>query len=507
MPGAFHFEAPNGGPSLPGVHPGIFRPPISPSSSGYLGRSTSSLYSDPSTPVPNAKRKRYKLKGSTPLNDWAVRTNGDLFGDDAAQEFRSDGDRLSGGREQRYVLAGQIETPNHLAQMDTKDAMEDSVYSDVNYRRALGPKRMHHELESTTPNHMAADPAQQAQVRQTNGWGSLALSTIGGVVGKVWQFCKAGAFRGFYAGGGRGYDMETPKASSSSEGQVWCNEHDVPTLPNLNPGIALNEFPQSDYSPFYYEQETPESTPPPAPKRRQISSGTPNDELGRNWVVVQEPAVQRRRHSVASRASTGHTPQRQDASILRRRISRPISRLSTANFTRQQSGRISHAGSVSLSHHEPASFASPRPQTPAPHIPPPSRIPVPSRPQTPNAFSPHLTQQPSRIPTPSPFSAKINSSHRRNNSTASAASATAPGRLRQRDSMVGFEGNSPRLDTEAKNLAARRMQDEMEADARMNDFNARIRDMIRQGKEALGTTVEIETDGEGEGDGEMWEDE
>ena len=49
-------------------------------------------------------------------------------------------------------------------------------------------------------------------------------------------------------------------------------------------------------------------------------------------------------------------------------------------------------------------------------------------------------------------------------------------------------------------------QEEMEADIRMNDFNARLRDMIRQGKEALGTTVDVEMHGDVEGI-DAWEDE
>ena len=37
---------------------------------------------------------------------------------------------------------------------------------------------------------------------------------------------------------------------------------------------------------------------------------------------------------------------------------------------------------------------------------------------------------------------------------------------------------------------------------RMNDFNRRLQDMIREGQQALGTSIEIDGDGDGEG----WED-
>ena len=76
--------------------------------------------------------------------------------------------------------------------------------------------------------------------------------------------------------------------------------------------------------------------------------------------------------------------------------------------------------------------------------------------------------------------------------------------------------NGPRLDPEAQRLAARRLQAEREADLRINDFNAKLQQMIRQGREALGTSVEVDVlggagagvgaGGYGDGDGDGWED-
>jgi hypothetical protein len=60
---------------------------------------------------------------------------------------------------------------------------------------------------------------------------------------------------------------------------------------------------------------------------------------------------------------------------------------------------------------------------------------------------------------------------------------------------------SPRLDPEAKHLAAKRAMEERNADLRMSALNKQLQDMIRQGKEALGTTIVIDSTG-----GE-WEDE
>lgn len=55
-------------------------------------------------------------------------------------------------------------------------------------------------------------------------------------------------------------------------------------------------------------------------------------------------------------------------------------------------------------------------------------------------------------------------------------------------------------------MAVRKLEEEQETDARINTFNARLQAMIRQGREALGTTVEVDGDDGGGMDG-MWEDE
>ncbi|KAI8956786.1 hypothetical protein F5Y11DRAFT_353274 [Daldinia sp. FL1419] len=508
IPGAFHLETLNDGSSLSGVHPGIFRPPVSPSASSsvYLGKSTGSLHSDTSTAGLNTKRKRRGPRESGLFNSWGRgRSNAELNAQNKLQV--DEVDEPAGGKGREYVLAGQIETPNRVISGAISEGMEDSVYSDVDYRRALGPKCS--PTVETSAIHATSARSSPVPTRQTNGWGSFALSTIGGVVGKVFEFCKTGVFRGFYAGGGKGYRVRTPPHQpSTANGQLWCNEHDIPTLPDFgtDTSTAPIEIPRPDYFPPSYGQESPESSPPPAAKRRQIDFGTPGDELRKNWVMVQESPeqTQTQPHIRASQASILHTPQQQTLPpALRRRISRPVTRMNTAGSTRRQSNRISHVGGTPSFTNEPASFASPRAQSPAASLHTPSRIPVPSRPQSPSVFSSTRIPQPSSlIPSPSIHAKR---SHRRNHSTASAASGASV-RIRRGDSTQEFEDNSPRLDAEAKSLAARRLQEEMEADMRMNDFNAKLRDMIRQGKEALGTKVDIEMHDDMEGM-DTWEDE
>jgi hypothetical protein len=62
----------------------------------------------------------------------------------------------------------------------------------------------------------------------------------------------------------------------------------------------------------------------------------------------------------------------------------------------------------------------------------------------------------------------------------------------RRKSGLLAEAGSPRLDAEARQLAQQKLAAERDADARVDAFNARLLSMIRQGREALGTKVEVE---------------
>lgn len=443
----------------------------------FLGKSTASLYSDTSAAGFNVKRKRQEPTGSGSVDTRADKGMGNIMSGRPQA-----GRRKSSGRSTRYTIAGSMETPNGLEQRQLGD-MDDSTYSDIDYRRALGSRRADDELDSPWSKPPILQP--------TVGWSRFALDTIGGVVGKVWELCKEGAFRGFYAGGGRGFDVDPTHA----QGQLWCNEHDIPTLPGLPGG-----FPDFDRHPLSYERSTPESTPPPAAKRRQILEGAPNEELRKNWVMVADPADRQPRPTDPSQTQS-KPPQARPS--LNRRISKPVSRINNPNAEHGTSSSVSHAGSATLSNRQPASFASPR--SPVPDRPTtPSRLPVPSRPRSSSTVSPRLMQSSSQILSPSPYAPR---GHRRAHSSASAASST-PGRSKRRESSAKeiVEESSPRLDPRVRNMVVKRMKQEQVADARINDFNTRLMDMIRQGKEALGTTVEVDGYDEFDGGMDHWED-
>ncbi|KZL65890.1 hypothetical protein CT0861_10591 [Colletotrichum tofieldiae] len=519
MPGTYFDTQPGG------VHPGVFRPPTSPSTgSSYCFARANSYHSEATSPLAQVKRKRRTgaSREATPLHEWAD-GNMNL---DSSSELPTHETPLP-IRGARYTLAGQLETPGAASNTPFENGtLDESMYSDTDYRRALGSKRPHEELESPVPGQptILVQPSQPV----SGGWSRFAFSTIGGVVGKVWEFCKAGAFRGFSAGGGKAYTIDgqslpapmpapatvpapepepeaQPSEKTDEKANGWGHESaphmDVPT-PDTDSTVP-GGFPRSNYTFYSHDAPNPfalapESTPSrPAVKRRQTSAGN-QDEL-RNWVVVDESGAGTRPVSRASMRPVSRNTH--PSMVTGRRISVPKPRLSSIPIhNRRQSVNRDDlpAETAPLSYREPASFASVRsPEPPRPLTgPSPSRIPLPTQSagSSPNPFAKASTsaRRQSGIPSPaaqSAFTPPVRS-HRRSNSNASAASPR--GKLKEFG--VSSIRESPRLDAEAKRLAARRAKDEQDTDARINDFNQRLKEMIRQGREALGTRIEVDGD-------------
>lgn len=623
MPGAFHFSEPT--TSSTALNANMFRPPVSPSASTYnLSKSTGSMLSDNtsannSTPAPKLGRKRTydESRGSSSYFDKV-----------SAMEDSAPG-------QDRYTLAGQIETPGTQVTPGSA-ALDDSLYSDIDYRRRLelGSKRPHDD--PSTPSlglsRLALDSTTTTPITpRAAGWTTFAFQAIGGVVGKVWEFCRggAGAFQGFKAGGGKAYETNgqpvnnPPPLRLSTDVPPYHQEDDNPLSP---PGAfpvasdVISYIPDSipDYQDHrqeeiyrdYQEQEeqeqqqiqqqqqeqeqreqerrelerqelqrqelqrdeSPDSTADrPAPKRRQTGMVAESDELRRNWVMVDEneeqsPAARRaafnakrssltsvpssriparsvnmasrlqqpKPYSTPTKASGSMDPPARRFSVTSPRFGfeqksgiqppRSASRLSMASNASYAGGSIT---SPTLGAGESASFASPRsppsrstPATPTFAING-SRIPQPKglgpnpfaniRTLSPNnqRISPsrptsrhsahhsvhslsHSPLTPSFIPrsgTPSRVG------HRRSATSLSAGRGKPPGQM---DPQL-----SPRLDDEAKRLAAQRAAAEKRNTSRLDKLNGELQALIRQGQAALDTEFDVEM---GDGD-DGWDEE
>ncbi|CAK7214439.1 hypothetical protein SBRCBS47491_002143 [Sporothrix bragantina] len=578
VPGAYHFDnnppQPSSGASFPPLGADVFLPP---SDSIYLGngangggdltRSVGSLYSD----IPGgghsyenggAKRKRaaQDSRETTPLT-----TEWDSVGRGA------------------YTLAGQIDIAGNAAGMD------ESVYSDVAYRRALGP-------EATIPLPPGDDAAAAAE-----RWN--VLQALGNVVGKVWEFCTTSAFRGFHAGGGAGYDWETGKPTEGVDAvaagpALVEGEEDQPQPQSQPQRDELPTLPQQtpQRNPFVECETTPTPTARNG-KRRQVSmneNANGDEPLRRNWVMVDPRQKQRAAQQQTPRAvstamsstatsrqrtaplfggagggrasmsatptrnsTTTKTPDRRATSYTRgggagqttatpgtaasRRINTPISRMgggaTPTPHSRRTGGassaastaRLSHAGSPGLlSSREPASFASPRSSTPVGG----TRIPMPPlssgvdvnpfarasagspRPGSRAGSSLGMSGRSSSMAVGRPSSPanlpKNGQGHgHRRSYSGRVGMSPLPKKtmsvLGADDSDAANNGisvtESPRLNDEAKRLAAQNLAAEQESDAKMEAFNLRLQEMIRQGQQALGTTFEVDVDDDDDGRG------
>ncbi|KAK3192118.1 hypothetical protein K4F52_001745 [Lecanicillium sp. MT-2017a] len=500
MPGAFHGEG--GAVAQPLFRPPAVSPgPASASSSGFLDASATS-----------AKRKRLRNgDGEAPL------PSAGLFGTSPAAPPQHTPSKV-------YALAGRLDTPGADSGL-----LGESMYSDSDFRTALGSKRSRSRRDgddddgsSGAPTSLFTVPSQHSQYQEghaapRSGWGSAAMSTLGGVVGRVWEFCKAGAFKGFYAGGGRGFavgeDGSSMAAEAAADEYSYSYHYHFDDYESRIPGRFPAASQGDDYTYNYIYKaaaadaaaEDSDSRPStPGAKRRQTA---PADDLGRNWVLVKDGSQRSstRKTSSSYRPSPRNRNHAPSVTTGRRISTTP----SSASAVPANGARLSYR--IDTPSQPPprqpastASFASPR-SSPS-HASGPKLAPAaPIRANTTASPAPQRSTNGTSTGTGTGHRRRRSANttpslgHRRTQSSASAASSRGGGG----EEMTAE--NSPRLDAEAKQLAARRKMDERNADVRIAAFNKRLQDMIRQGKEALGTTIEVDGDEDGGGDG--WIDE
>ncbi len=258
-----------------------------------------------------------------------------------------------------------------------------------------------------------------------DGWSTAVFNVLGGVAGKVWNFCTAGAFRGFSAGGGNNFQMKPAQQSlreetssmylvAEKDGQDLAEGRECTPIPG--------QFSDEDYIPDYIPRD--HGTPPRPAKKLQRIQG--EGGLKANWVLVSgtprshdlSPSRSPTRKTRATRSPDRRPPTATGRPVPSRVGRRPILPAARPSLT-------SFAGSPALHLNGPASFASSR----------------------------------------SPGSTPVK--------------------------------GTPSLSPEAKMFAAKVRKREVEDDAMVKRLNQQMKALIREGKEALGTKVEVtdEVDG------------
>ncbi|KAL9087047.1 MAG: hypothetical protein Q9165_006875 [Trypethelium subeluteriae] len=262
----------------------------------------------------------------------------------------------------RYVLAGGLDTPT--LQAAALEEQRERERMGIGYSRrweTVGDDPWSWREDYFAPCPPLARESNGRARRITSrdipppGWGKFMLTVVGGVAGRVWDFCTAGAFRGFYAGGGRGYDVPAPSETSPSVTDSWQDvdmqedsrrfDRDATPIPG--------QYPADDYENM---AATDESTPPRPSKRIHTDSGS-------GWIVVSH-AARPERTSPQPSSRRSPVPEQPFVRSATRRPSmvRTTSRRSLIPVSRRASN-ISSGGSPAVQPQRRHSFATSRPSS------------------------------------------------------------------------------------------------------------------------------------------------
>lgn len=335
----------------------------------------------------------------------------------------------------QYRLAGGLDTPTAAltSALERDDYNYGGYTSDASYRRGRSWSTVangsagHAAFDGYFPPFISttarvncvrgsAPPAQSTN----DGWGKAVF----GVVGKVMDFCKNSAFRGFFAGGGQGYEVRPLSSPRVGEQSVWQDIEEKSESHQLRQSTSTSipgQFPEEDFILDYMSQD--HTSPLRPSKKVQRDKGEGN--IRSNWIIVASSSPSR--ESSPSRISARKVPSTNASSPGRR------STATSARASHSKGGRrpilpasrpslTSHAGSPALRPNRPASYASTR-SSPA---------------STPKYESP--------------------------------------------------------VAVEAQRFAAKARKRDMEEEANLRRLNQQLKAMIREGRQALGTRVEIEDD-------------
>ncbi|KAK5166859.1 uncharacterized protein LTR77_007588 [Saxophila tyrrhenica] len=336
-------------PRPSGLHAHVFRPPESPAS--YSASPSHNAITSTDYFSSHRSRKRQRPDSAHGLNDsqnLSTPWNRSSYGRSAETpswiQCPTPSDAMYGSAcaqssalvNERYALKGGMDTPGLMA-----TAQEDGVAryaGDLDFRRRV---RDADERKSTGGALLAGPLARErngvarmqsspnGSVQASAGWTGLAL----GLVGKVFTFGTS-VIKGFYAGGGKGYDLDRQRQSSPPMSWMRSQRYAGGGTPVpgqwQDDGDFLGDFEQDN--PSY----SPSSITRPPNKRRQTDKDS--------WVMVGTPDETPIDTTPRRKTSSNAVP-RSNLAPRPSLASRANSRRSLAPVSRRAS---SHAGSPAL---------------------------------------------------------------------------------------------------------------------------------------------------------------
>lgn len=234
----------------------------------------------------------------------------------------------------RYRIAGGLDTP-------TAEKLQEEEQYRYDYEVDLRPSRFTPRAHDRIDGYFPLTPSQPQSTNENisrhslskPGWGRTVWTYTGGFAGKVFNFCFSTAFRGFHAGGGKGYYIQVDTPVVTNDGHELGTHDNVFDAGYRGRSPIPGEFPEPNFIEDYMlrpESHQDDQTP------TQIND-TGGSSLRTNWVLVNTP-------------DTEQSPARKKSkSTIAQSSSRPSSRASMVR-PRLHAARSSHG----------ASFASPR---------------------------------------------------------------------------------------------------------------------------------------------------
>ena len=359
MPGSFSFDT-----TLPpkldisGAKSHFFQPPKTPSASSSLHRSTASLPTQHVINAPSHKPSRHDPHSSDQAKPFKAQSHASpsmLSYIPSALESPSSSSPMPFANTQ-YRLAGGLDTPTARLTMDQEEGQYPTS-PDLHLRGSRGLGGFQLALDSYFPQSTSAlsresngRPRQHASPRIQDGLGKAVYGMVS-AAGKVWDFCRTTAFKGFYAGGGRGYELKPPLEHMNCDQSMWeeAECEDVFQSNLCEKSSVPGFFPEEDFIADYMSRNP--TTPPRAAKKIQREKGM-GEEISASWVLVSTSTS---REASPSRLSSrkihpSNTSARRPIPKLGKRPILPASRPSLTSY----------AGSPGLRSDRSASFASPR---------------------------------------------------------------------------------------------------------------------------------------------------
>lgn len=343
-----------------------------------------------------------------------------------------------------YRIAGGLDTPTALNFQREEDAQQHEFEVDCRPNRYAAQENVDGSYFPHTPSE--ENPTKRKTSPRQNGWGQTVWALTGGVAGKVFNFCWNTTFKGFYAGGGNGYQFEigTPDVTGLS---LENEKEDV--FHDEYAGQRRHRREQTPIPGGFPDDDEQERQPRPHAVRMTTSERRNSD-----WVIVDDQPDRNespvRKRFRASGATTANLH---------------VSRTPNATTSRNTPNGRPRLASRSSSNKSSASYASPRSSSAAVTV----TTSAVQQQQKQHRRAVSSFQQQQQQPDARPSSRASLASPRRQSSTPA----------------------SP----EVRKFEQKMRRKEAKQDHTMNRFNAQLQAMIREGQQALGSKVEVVEEG------------